>query len=102
MSRYGVELPWINNDARNRALRVLLVGFTLDTLAALALAVYEFAASAGTDVDWRLLPALVLKTLAASAGSYLLRAKLDLSSLPTPLPPVYPGRPADEGQPDGV
>ena len=55
----------------------------------------EVLNTSGNDVDWRLLPALLLKTAVASAGSYALRRYGDPSSLPTPLPPAPQPAPAD-------
>lgn len=81
-------------DAGNRALRVFLVGFVIDVLTAVALVLFD--ALDEDDVDYRILPALLAKTAASSAGAYLLRRRLDPSSFPTPLPPEDPGRPADD------
>lgn len=89
-------------DARNRALRTALVGFALDAATAVVLAVYEWVNTSGNDVDWRLLPALLLKTVLASAGSYLLRRNIDPSAhLNAILPPSEPGEPAAHTPPKG-
>lgn len=91
--RYQARL--LSTDAKNRALRVFLVGITLDVLTAVGLFFAELSDDGLGQVNWSLLGALVLKTLAASAGSYVLRMYGDPSSLPTPLPPSPPGEPSE-------
>lgn len=81
-------------DAHNRAWRTTIQGLALDVLIAVALVVYDLTGS--TEPDYRLLPALVAKTALHSAASYVMRAKLDPSRVPTPLPPSPVAAPADE------
>jgi len=77
-------------DAKNRALRTFLVNLATDVAVALVLiivAAFSRATSWG-DIQWGVLAFTLGKTLVVTAGSYVLRAKLDGSSLPTPLPPA--------------
>lgn len=85
-------------DARNRALRTFLQGLAVDLLAAIALTVHELVTADAGLPAWRLLGLAVAKTVLTTAASYVMRAKLDASSFPTPLPPVDPGRPADDDE----
>lgn len=89
-------------DARNRAFRTFLVGLTTDVLAALVLVLTEIFDTSGSDVDWRLLPALLAKTALTTAGSYLLRRYGDPSSMWTPLPPAPQPAPAEPIEPDDL
>jgi 4-amino-4-deoxy-L-arabinose transferase-like glycosyltransferase len=81
-------------DAKNRALRTLVVGLGLDILAAVSLVVYD--ALQDDQPDYRLLGAAVLKTAMSTAASYFMRRYLDRSKIPTPLPPGDPGEPDDD------
>lgn len=85
----------LTQDAQNRMVRTFLVNAILDIATAVALAVTEALESAGNDVDWRIMWALVAKTVVASAGSFVLRRFGDPSRLPTPLPPTPQALPAD-------
>jgi hypothetical protein len=102
-------------DARNRALRVFLVGLAIDVGVALTLVIYNAANQANrwSDFDWQLLAFTLAKTLVTTAGSFILRRFLDPSGFPTPLPPTpqpalaehKPERAADydgDGRPDIV
>ena len=86
-------------DARNRALRTLLVNLVIDVLTAVGLTVNEALNTSGDDVDWRLMLALILKTVAASVGSFVLRRFGDPSNVWTPLPPDPQPAPADPIEP---
>lgn len=86
-------------DARNRALRTLMVNLAIDVLTAVTMAVTEVLNTSGNDVDWRLMVALVAKTAAATVGSFLLRRFGDPSSVWTPLPPSPQPAPADPIEP---
>ena len=77
-------------DASNRALRTFLQGLALDVLVAGALVVHEATGGDG-PLDWRLLAASLLRTVAQSAAAYVMRRYLDPSRVPTPLPPSRPG-----------
>lgn len=81
-------------DARNRALRAFLQGLAWDVLAAIAATIVAVVTSADA-IAWTVLGAAVVKTLLVSAASYVMRAKLDPSSFPTPLPPSDPGPPVE-------
>ena len=86
-------------DARNRALRTLLVNLTTDVAVALALVlVAAFSRANGFgDLEWALLGFTLAKTAVVTAGSFVLRRFVDASGIPTPLPPTDPGPPADPG-----
>lgn len=83
-------------DARNRALRTFLQGLLLDVVVAVAVVVYTVVTTSGDSIAWGVLGAAVVKTLLTTVASYVMRAKLDPSGVPTPLPPADPGPPADE------
>lgn len=82
-------------DARNRALRTFLQGLAWDLLTAVAVVVYTVAATGGDAIAWGVLGAAIVKTLLTTVASYVMRAKLDPSGIPTPLPPASAGPPAD-------
>lgn len=84
-------------DAKNRALRTLLVNLATDTGVALVLVMVNAFSDANGwgDFDWNILLFTLAKTAIVTAGSFILRRFLDPSGLPTPLPPANPGPPAD-------
>lgn len=84
-------------DAKNRGLRALLVNLAIDLLLAIVLVVWTTFDNANSwgDIEWAILGFSVCKSAVAAFGAFLLRAVLDPSRIPTPLPPVNPGRPAD-------
>ena len=88
-------------DANNRALRTFLVGLAIDVAVAVALAVTVALQDTNGwgDLEWGALGFLVAKTVAMTAGSYILRKKLDASALPTPLPPAPVPEPNEDIQP---
>lgn len=83
---------YLERDARNRALRTFLVALAVDVSLALALVLVNAFSDATSwgDVQWSVLGFLLLKTAVTSAGAYVLRRKLDRSTVPTPLPPIPP------------
>ena len=85
-------------DAGNRALRTFLQGLAYVVLFAVALVLYNaFRDNDGwSDFDWSALGFSVVQASVMAAFAYLMRAKLDSSSVPTPLPPEYPGEPNEE------
>jgi len=85
----------LTNDAKNRALRTFLQGLGLDILVAVAITVYQIASNP-KPVVWALVGASLLRTVAQSAASYVMRRFLDSSKIPTPLPPDPPGEPDAE------
>lgn len=100
-----MNLSKLKLDARNRALRTGLVGLATDIAATVTLVLIEVFDTPGTDVDWRLLPALLAKTALTSLGSYLLRRYGDPSGMWTPLPPApqpAPAEPIDESIESGL
>lgn len=86
-------------DARNRALRTLLQSLLVDVLIAVGAVGYEVLASS-SDVEWRLLGLLLLKTVLTVLFSFLMRLKYDPLTPPMPdlLPPADPGPPAEPPQ----
>lgn len=84
-------------DARNRALRTFLQALGIDVGVALALVLYTTFtnAQAWGDLNWSVVGFLLSKTVIVSAASYVMRAYLDKSSVPTPLPPEPVAEPAD-------
>lgn len=76
-------------DATNRSVRTLLVGLVVDVLVALASLVTVFFVNktGWSEFNWAVISFALAKTAVMSAGSYILRAFLDRSSVPTPLPP---------------
>jgi hypothetical protein len=58
-------------DARNRALRTFLQGLAVDVLLTVALVVYD--ATSSENVQWRLIPLLLAKSVLTSAASYVMR-----------------------------
>lgn len=62
----------IQADATNRALRTFLQNLGIDLLVAVALVVYTTVGS-GAPIDWALLGLSVLKTVLATAASYIMR-----------------------------
>jgi hypothetical protein len=89
------------NDARNRALRSFVQGVAIDIATALAalLLVWLPDADLSSRDAWIVLATGAARTVLQSIASYVMRAKLDASSLPTPLPPSDPGEPDDDVQP---
>ncbi len=85
----------LERDARNRALRVFLVGLAIDLAVAVSLLVQD--AVQQEQVDYRLLLASVIRTAVQTTAAYVLRRFLDPSRLPTPLPPATPGEPDEHG-----
>lgn len=85
----------LTNDARNRALRTFLQGLGTDVAAALILLLLPAFTNANGwgDFEWQVLGFLVVKTVAVTALSYVMRQYLDGSAIPTPLPPANPGEP---------
>lgn len=82
----------LTNDAKNRALRVFLVGLLIDLAVALALLAQEFFGT-NADPDYRLLLASAIRTVVQTSAAYVLRRFVDPSRIPTPLPPEPGGEP---------
>ena len=91
----------LEEDARNRALRTLLVNLVVDTGVACLLVLVAAFGKAETwgDFEWNLLGFTLCKTAVVSAGSYILRRFIDPSQIPTPLPPKPQAEPADAVMP---
>lgn len=85
-------------DARNRAKRTLLQGLAIDVLVAIgtAMAMWLPDAMITAGESWLVLGVSVAKTAMTVLASWLMRLKLDRSSVPTPLPPADPGEPDEE------
>lgn len=91
------------NDARNRAARTFVQGLAIDIATALAalLLVWLPDADLSSRDAWIVLATGAARTVLQSVASYVMRAKLDASALPTPLPPSDPGEP-DEDVPQRI
>lgn len=91
-------------DARNRAWRTLLQGLATDVLVALAAALLAWLPDADitSREAWTAIGVTLAKTALTTAASWVMRAKLDASSVPTPLPPADPGEPDDDTHDDSL
>lgn len=87
--------PVLAADARNRAARAFLQGLAIDVLTAVAAALLLWLPDADLSSRdaWVVLGTGLARTLLGTVASYLMRLKLDGSSVPTPLPPADPGEP---------
>lgn len=85
----------LTNDAKNRAARAFIQGVAIDVATALAalLLVWLPDADLSSRDAWIVLATGAARTVLSSLASYVMRAKLDGSSVPTPLPPSDPGEP---------
>ena len=91
----------LQTDAKNRAWRTLLQGLATDVLVAVAAVLLAWLPDADiTSAEaWTVVAVTLAKTALTTAASWIMRAKLDGSSLPTPLPPADPGEPDDDAHP---
>jgi hypothetical protein len=87
--------PNLATDAQNRALRTFLQGLAIDLLTAVAAALLLWLPDADLSSRdaWIVLATGLARTILGTLASYVMRLKLDGSSLPTPLPPSDPGEP---------
>jgi hypothetical protein len=85
-------------DARNRAARTFLQGLAYTTGLALALVVYNAFQSANGwgGFDWDTLGFAATQAVVTAGFAYIMRAKLDPSGVPTPLPPAPVPEPNDD------
>lgn len=85
----------LTNDARNRALRTFLQGLGFTVAAALVVSLLSAVGSAASWSEFGgvLVGFAFFQSIAVSVLSWVMRAWLDPSSLPTPLPPADPGEP---------
>lgn len=76
-------------DARNRALRTLLQGLGITVLAAVVMVLLPLFTSATgwADFHWSVIGFSLFQAAGAAVLSYVMRAVLDKSGVPTPLPP---------------
>lgn len=86
------------NDARNRALRTFLQGLGFTVAAAI---VVSLLSAIGTATSWSefggvLVGFAFFQSVAVAVLSWIMRAVLDPSGVPTPLPPGDPGEPDAE------
>lgn len=90
-------------DARNRALRSFLQGLGLDVLTAVAVAITLWLPDADLSSRdaWIVLATGLARTVLGTAASYVMRAFLDKSSVPTPLPPAPVPAPNDDNPQEG-
>ena len=89
--------PTLSHDARNRALRTFLQGLTFTFAAALVVSLLSAVSSAASWSEFGgvLVGFAFFQSIVVSVLSWVMRAVLDRSSLPTPLPPANPGEPDD-------
>jgi hypothetical protein len=85
-------------DARNRAARTFLQGLAYTTGLALALVIYNAFQSANGwgGFDWDTLGFAATQAVVTAGFAYIMRAKLDPSGVPTPLPPAPVPEPNDD------
>ena len=85
-------------DASNRALRTFLQGLAYVVLFAVGLVLYNAFSTATrwSDFDWSALLFAAVQAAVMAGFAYLMRSRLDASSVPTPLPPEYPGEPNED------
>ena len=98
MSDTKIDVASLKEDATNRAWRVFLQGLGIDLLVAVSMLVYAVSTDPNPIV-WAAMGASLLRTVAQTAASYVMRRFLDGSKFPTPLPPAPvppPAEPADE------
>ena len=77
------------------AVAVLAVAVAVAVAVAAAVLVWLPDADVSSREAWLVLAVALVKTVMQAVASYVMRAKLDGSAVPTPLPPEYPGQPAD-------
>lgn len=92
-------------DAKNRSTRSFVQGLAIDLAVAVALVLYNIfdSANAWSAMDWAAIGFSLSRTVVQSGASYIMRAFLDKSSIPTPLPPepqVEPAEPVEDVEPD--
>jgi len=87
-------------DAKNRSLRSFIQGIGFDILAAIALVLFNALSDANdwSQLDWTVIGFLLVKSVGVAAASYVMRATLDGSSIPTPLPPEPVAEPAEPAE----
>lgn len=90
------------NDARNRALRTFLQGLAFTVAAAVVVSLLSAVTTAASwgEFGGILVGFAFFQSVAVSALSWLMRAVLDPSSVPTPLPPSDPGEPDETADVD--
>ena len=88
-------------DARNRTLRTFVQGLAIDVGVALAIILYNVFdnSNSWSAMDWAAIGFSLARTFVQSAAAYVMRAFLDRSSVPTPLPPAPVAVPADPVDP---
>lgn len=87
--------PRLRQDAGNRAYRTFLQGLGIDILVAVSILAYNLSSSPDDELSWLLIGASLARTVVQSAAAYIMRAFLDPSRIPTPLPPTPQPRPAE-------
>lgn len=98
-----VERAALAEDARNRGLRSLVQGLGVTALTTLVMGlVTAIATSQKWEELWATLTAFsFFQTFAVSVLSWWMRARLDGSSIPTPLPPA-PVPPPNQDNPEDI
>ncbi len=75
-------------DAQNRALRTFLQGMGIDVLVAVCVLVLASTDAISDKAGLITFGIALVKTVATSAASYVMRRFADKSRIPTPLPPA--------------
>jgi hypothetical protein len=90
-------LAALTEDAKNRSWRTALQGLAIDVLVGVVLVIgAAFAGANGwSDFQWAILGFSVAKSAVQAAVAFVMRRFLDLSSIPTPLPPSPQPEPAE-------
>lgn len=90
----------LHADARNRAVRTFLQGLAFTVAAALVVSLLAAVTTATTwsEFGLTLVGFSFFQSIAVAALSWLMRAVLDPSRVPTPLPPANPGEPDDDSR----
>jgi hypothetical protein len=100
--RHRQDTGELTADAGNRALRTFLQGAAYTIALAVGLVLYNAfqAANGWGSFDWSALGFAAVQAAVTAGFAYVMRAKLDASSVPTPLPPPTP--PPNDDEPHRV
>ena len=92
----STSLPLLVADAKNRALRTWLQGLAIDIAVAVASVILASVDAISDRAGLITVGVALAKTVTTTIAAYVMRLKLDSSSLPTPLPPAPAAEPADD------
>lgn len=85
----------LRQDAGNRAHRVFLQGLAIDVGVAVSILAYNLASTPDDELSWYLIGASLARTVVQSGAAFVMRAFIDPSRVPTPLPPLPQPAPAE-------